>query len=132
MIYSLYTLVDITCSGVYYGPPSVQKDQQQNFNTVIQTIGLLGNMSYTTPPRRIPAHVFGMEREFCWHFSWTMDATDVFVKGDDPIGNLKTTFALVPFIKNLTETVEFERPAFVVDRNIIFMSYDPTIVQVNS
>jgi len=40
-IYTLYTLVDITPTGVTRGPDSLRRDQQRNWETVIQAIGLV-------------------------------------------------------------------------------------------
>ena len=48
MIYCLHTLVDITNTGVWRKEAGNEKlrDQQQNFNTVLQTIGLRANIEY--------------------------------------------------------------------------------------
>lgn len=120
MIYCLYTLVDITATGQYRGNQSLEKKQQQNFDTVLQTIGLSGNVYYTTPPKQIPATIFGNEQETCWYFEWRMEIDELFTVDGDPIAKLKDTFEYVPFITELTETVKLDTAFFKLGRNIIF------------
>jgi len=50
MIYCLYTLVDITATGHYKSRNDLERLQQQNFDTVMQTIGLAGNIYYERAP----------------------------------------------------------------------------------
>ena len=53
MEYKLYTLVDITHTGQYRNEPGRQKErwQEQNFNTVIQTLGIRSNLTYLAAKR---------------------------------------------------------------------------------
>jgi hypothetical protein len=118
MIYQLQTSVDITSTGIYHGSNSLEKNQQQNFNTVIQTIGLCGNIYYSHPPQLIESEYF--QNEKCWIFEWTMEIPDLFKVNDNHIALLPKIFQFVPFIPNLTESVEFTKPVFVPDENIIF------------
>lgn len=120
MNYSLYTLVDITRTGVYRSKSDLERLQQQNFDTVIGVISLSGNIYYEDPPKIISASIFGMPDESCWYFEWTMEIDGVFERQDDPIYKLKESFELVPYIPNLEETVKFERAVFILGRNIIF------------
>lgn len=120
MIYCLYTLVDITATGQYRGSQSLEKKQQQNFDTVLQTIGLSGNVYYKKPPATVPASIFGNEQQTCWYFEWTMEIEELFTKDGDPIAVLKDTFEYVPFIIGLTETAPLDPAFFKVGRNIIF------------
>jgi hypothetical protein len=52
MHYKLYTLVDITNTRQYQNSAENRqaRSQQQNFDTVIQTIGMRANVEYTKPP----------------------------------------------------------------------------------
>lgn len=120
MIYSLYTLVDITNTGVYRSRTDLERLQQQNFDTIIGVISLSGNIYYDQSPQKIKADIFGMSEEDCWYFEWRMELDGQFEKENDPIYKLKQGFEYVPYIPNLTETVKFERPIFVLGRNIIF------------
>lgn len=120
MIYSLYTLADITYTGQYRNRSDLERLQQQNFDTVLGVIGLSGNLSYEQIPQVITADIFGVPKERCWYFKWEMQSEQIFQVDDDPIARLKESFEFVPFITGLTETVRFERPIFVLGRNIIF------------
>jgi hypothetical protein len=120
MIYSLYTLVDITETRTYRSRSDLERLQQQNFDTVISVISLSGNVYYDDPPKKVLAGIFGMDNDQCWYFEWRMELEGLFEKNNDPIYKLKQSFEFVPYIPNLTESVRFERPIFVLGRNIIF------------
>lgn len=120
MIYSLYTLVDITATGQYRSRNDLERLQQQNFDTVIQTIGLAGNVYYEQPPVQQPAAIFGNEKQSCWYFEWTMEIAHLFEEDGDELARLKDLFEYVPIITNLTETAKFDRPMFKLGHNIIF------------
>ncbi len=94
MIYSLYTLVDITATGQYRSRNDLERLQQQNFDTVIQTIGLSGNVYYEKPPQIIPADIFGAGDQKCWHFEWHMEIEELFEKNGDQLYRLKDSFEL--------------------------------------
>lgn len=120
MIYSLYTLVDITETKQRHGGDTVARCQQQNFDTVLQTLGLCGNVYYTNSPEQVPADVFGDITKTAWKFEWEMEIEDLFTKDGNPIAVLKEIFEYVPIITNLTETVPIEKPMFRVGQNIVF------------
>ena len=120
MRYCLYTLVDITATGQYRSGDKLLRNQQQNFDTVLQTLGLKGNVYFDNKPVKIPANIFGNDAIECWYFEWTMEISELFVKDNDPIGELKDLFQYVPYIDNLTESVQFSPPSFSLGQNIIF------------
>lgn len=120
MLYCLYTLVDITATGHHRSGEKLERNQQQNFDTVTQTIQLSGNMYYDYKPSKIPADIFGRPDIDCWYFEWTMELEQLFEKDNDVIGRLKDSFEYVPFISNLTEQVNFDSAFFKLGQNIIF------------
>lgn len=120
MIYSLYTLVDITHTKQNHGAACIEKSQQQNFNTVLQTIGLSGNVYFTNDPVRVPATKFKIKDKECWYFEWKMEISELFTKDGDPIAILKENFEFVPFIAGLTEQVKLDPPYFKLNHNIVF------------
>ena len=120
MIYCLYTLVDITATGRYRSRSDLERLQQQNFDTVIQTIELAGNLMYEEPPKIMSAEMFGKPDQRCWYFEWRMEREQVLEHNGDEIGRLKELFEFVPIITNLTETAEFPKPVFSLGHNIIF------------
>ena len=120
MIYCLYTLVDITATYQYRSRNDLERLQQQNFDTIIQTIGLSSNIATYKDPTVIAADMFGVPSEKCWYFEWTTEREYVFEVNGDMVAKLKESFEYVPFIQNLSETVTFEQPMFRLGSNIVF------------
>ena len=120
MLYCLYTLADITATGQHHGGQKLERNQQQNFDTVMQTIQLSGNMYYDRKPEIVPATIFGNDNINCWYFEWRMEIPNLFQKEADPIAVLKELFQFVPYIGGLTEPVQFDPTVFRLGQNIIF------------
>ena len=100
--YNVETLVDITRTN----PSREDKDavrnaQQQNFNSLLQGIGLRSNIDWNNDPQRVE-----YESEARWLWQFDTDRPDVFVKGNDPVGLLKEDLEGVPILKNLTNTAK--------------------------
>lgn len=129
MIYQLYTTVDITETGVYHGNNDMKRNQQQNFDTVVQTIGLCGNVYYDSSPIIINSNKFPNKT---WFFEWRMELDDIFKKDTDHIAVLKELFQYVPFIPSLTETAKFDTPIFKIYGNIIFDYKKPYGLKINT
>lgn len=120
MQYCLYTLVDITETGQHHGGPALERNQQRNFDTVLQTIGLCGNVYYSASPEQLPADMFGMFDKTAWRFEWTMEIDELFTKNGDHVAVLKEIFQYVPVVTGLTETVDITPAMFKVGENIVF------------
>ena len=118
-LYTLYTLVDITPTGVVRGPDSLRRDQQRNWETVVQAIGLVAQPTSVTDPSYIQAEMEwakfgefyeGTHNVWVWRFS--VEHGDVFARGDNPVGRLEELFEQVPVICGLEETARFMLPIF--------------------
>lgn len=120
MIYTLYTLVDITETGQYRSRSDRERLQQQNFDSVIQTIGLAGNIESYKKPEVIDGSIFGNPNVRCWRFEWSMEREQVFEYNGDELYRLKELFEFVPVIVNLTESTQIDPAVFRLGRNIIF------------
>lgn len=120
MIYCLYTTVDITETRQRHGAESLEKHQQQNFDTVLQTIGLCGNVYYDKSPCVITGEVFGNKKLKVWKFEWKMEIAELFTKDNDHVAILKEIFQYVPIIAGLSETAKLNTPMFDVGKNILF------------
>lgn len=118
MTYTLYTLIDITETKIHHGPDRLAKCQQQNFETVLQTIGLCGNVYYSESPTVCIADRFSSAGKM-WVFQWEMEIDELFSEDNNPIGKLPKLFEFVPVILNLTET-DKTVPMFVPNQNILF------------
>ena len=113
MEYKLYTLVDITHTNQYRNEPGRQKErwQEQNFNTVLQTLGIRSNVSYkiNPTPLEIKGRVVGFDTDEIirvWRFDFYTERENVYETNSDPVGLLKADFVLIPYIAGLNEAME--------------------------
>jgi hypothetical protein len=127
MRYKIYTLVDITRTNQYRNETGMElaRHQQQNFDTVAQTIGMRANLSYVNPPKvkidkPCQYNLDGNELANIWIFEWEVDREDLFLHDDDPVGRLKEDFEFVPYISGLTETIKYDPAIFKPGVNISF------------
>ena len=124
MRFKLYTLVDITETGARRGEDPKQHRQQQNYLTVIQTIGLRVNPTYVKSPTviaDIPSK-FGLGTKFktkqnIWEYTF-----DIEYAGALDIETLVNDFDLIPIITDLNETATFD--------NAHFLTKDPAICNI--
>ena len=101
--YKIKTTVDITRSNPDRGDPDqVRQAQQNNFNTLIQAIGMRANIEWIHNPLRSMLESQGKIAYWLWEFE--VDQADVFLSNGDPVALLKQDLQGVPILKNLTET----------------------------
>ena len=130
MKYKLYTLVDITHTGQYRTEPGKEaaRWKEQNFNTVLQILGIRSNVSYYTNPMitEVSGNLVGFDTKNIirvWRFDFETERELMYHKDDDPVGFLKDDFALVPYISGLDELMEQKYAVFVTEgpgKNIVF------------
>lgn len=130
MEYVLHTLVDITATGQYRSDQSntLSRNQQQNFDTVTQTIGMRANLIFDRKP--VVVETIGLKYSFptdklvkVWTFHWSTEQQDIFNRDGDPVGLLKQDFQYVTYIQGLTESTQSSKPIFMTIGpmlNIIF------------
>jgi hypothetical protein len=130
MEYVLQTLVDITATGKYRSDQAdpLSRHQQQNFDTVTQTIGMRANLMFDRKP--VLAEKLGRDTGFdiaevvkIWTFNWSTEQTGIFEKNGDLVGLLKDDFQYVTYIQGLSESKQFNKPIFITAgpmTNIIF------------
>ena len=120
--YTGYTLVDITATGVtrYRTNQEFERNQQRNWETVLQTLGL------RTQPLAIHGPVvtesnlndgweFGESyqgRHKIWIWTFGVEHEDVYGSGDDPLNMLLKDFEQVPIVCGLDESARFMLPIF--------------------
>lgn len=115
--YKIKTTVDITRSNPDRGDPDqVRQAQQNNFNTLIQAIGMRANIEWIHNPLRSMLESQGKIAYWLWEFE--VDQADVFLSNGDPVALLKQDLQGVPILKNLTETETFSKACFIPDKNI--------------
>lgn len=130
MDYKLYTLVDITHTGQYRNELGKEnfRYKEQNFNTVLQTLGLRSNIWYAHGPiiMDVRGSIVGFATEDIirvWRFDWRTESENLYLKDGDPTGFLREDFHLVPYIQGLDERMEQHYAVFVTDEhnsNIVF------------
>ena len=130
MRFIICTLIDITETGCRRGEDPTQYRQQQNFLTVMQTIGLRVNPTYVTPPetiKEIPSKLgLGTSyktKQTVWKYTFDVD-----YEGALDVQTLENDFDLIPVIGGLNETVVLDMPQFITKNtnktNIIFILSD--------
>jgi len=128
MEYKLYTLVDIT--HVKQARTDEDRWKEQNFNTVLQTLGIRSNIFYTQSPVMIEVkgRIVGFDTDDIirvWRFDFGTDKDDVYSSESDTVGLLKTDFHLVPYISGLDEMMDQQYAVFNTEdpgKNISFFA----------
>lgn len=116
------TLVDITNTRVNRPNQGTQLayDQNRNFITLMQCIELRSIVSYDNPPivEEVDVKGLGFGTEYkgkhrVWTFKIIPDRTGVYIGPDGgEVSGLVDDIDAVPFIKNLTETINIDRAIF--------------------
>jgi hypothetical protein len=133
--YTCATLVDITATGVirHSADNESGRDQQRNWETVLQCIGLKAQPQLIDGPyvkefeideSTVFGEMFHGTKQKVWFFDFGAEAADVFLLDKDPVGHLDKIFEQVPIICGLTETARFILPIFYpygAIKNIYFM-----------
>lgn len=114
MDYKLYTLVDITHTGQHRAEAGKEADRwrEQNFQTILQTLGIRANISYYSKPEvfEIAGRRVGFDTDEIirvWRFDFSTERELLYQdEQGDPVGYLKEDFHLVPYINGLDELME--------------------------
>jgi hypothetical protein len=128
------TLVDITATGITRGD-SKERNQQRNWETVLQVLGLKTQPIILLQPEKIERLViddFWIEENYfgefyknatcIWGFKFTSESDDIYT-----LDNLYEDFEQVPVVSGLDETARFMLPIFHsygVLKNIHFFPAD--------
>lgn len=135
--YTLITLVDITPTGVTHGQ-GLTRDQQRNWETVLQTIGLRAQPLDIQGPVMIEGDLKmlefgeiyqGMHR--VWVMNFSVEHADVWHENNDEVSGLKRDFEQIPVMTNLTETARFLLPIFYPHGSIKNIYFKPTAFDLN-
>ena len=124
MHYKLYTLVDITNTGQHRPEPGKEelRWREQNFQTVIQTLGMRANITYNTKPvfTEVNGRLIGFDTDEVirvWRFDFETERDYLFEVDSDPVGFLKEDFHLVPYISGLDELLDQNYAVFTTTGN---------------
>ena len=131
-----FSLVDITATGVTRGDSdSIERNQQRNWETVLQCIGLRTQPLHIQPPVTIDFHLdraefgdFYTGEQTVWAWAWAVESTGIYDLPNSPMGGLLKDFEQVPIVTGLTETARFMLPIFYpygAIKNIYFKQVNP-------
>jgi hypothetical protein len=119
MEYKLYTLVDITHTGQHRAEPGLEnlRWKEQNFQTVMQVLGIRANISYKHAPvvTEVKGKLVGFDTDEIirvWRFDFYTEREFLYENNKDPVGYLKEDFHLVPYISGLDEAMEQKYAVF--------------------
>ena len=133
MEYKLYTLVDITHTGQHRSELGKEnlRWKEQNFQTVIQTLGIRANITYTMGPSvtEVKGRLVGFDTDDIirvWRFDFYTERDFVYEDSNkNPIGHLIEDFMMVPYIAGLDERMEQRYAVFNTEdpgKNIVFFA----------
>jgi hypothetical protein len=126
--FSLYTLVDITETGMLHNE-GTERDQQRNYQTVVQTIGIYTqpvSVQQSTQECDLSSLNFGADYKGIhrvWLMRFSIDYNGIFENQKGRTGILVDAFNEVPIIVGLLETARFILPCFFATgplKNIYF------------
>jgi hypothetical protein len=121
-IIKISTLIDITNSRSRRTNSSDNKEsnQQKNWQTLLQCIGLRCNITYENDPSNDLVDLknlsFGSKfkgKQRVWTFVFRPDRSDSYKLDDNRVGLLINDLNLVPVIQNLDETINISKSAFI-------------------
>lgn len=120
--FRIYTLVDITRTQVFkeWIDP-LKKRQQDNFNTLHQTLEMRGNVYFDEDPI-VEELEWNGNRYKTWIWEVYTEQDDIFLFDDDIAGLMKKDIDFVPFNDGCEETVKFKNRFFSIsgkDKNIV-------------
>jgi len=116
-----YSLVDITATGVIRvsNPESIERDQQRNWETVLQCMGLrtqpqgiLEPVPIITALEQLEFGNFYQGEQKVWVWHWRVEPDAIYDLPNKPLGGLMQDFEQVPIISGLEETARFILPIF--------------------
>jgi len=123
--YTGFTLVDITATGVTRGGDSQKRSQQSNWETLLQTIGLISQPMDIREPTKLEASLDYLEfgeiyqgSHTVWAWNFRVEHADVFADADGQLGRLNKYFDQVPVVCGLDETARFMLPIFFTSGSI--------------
>jgi len=130
MEYKLYTLVDITHTGQHRAEPGKEalRWKEQNFQTVLQTLGIRSNVVFVNGPvsTEVSGRIVGFDTDEIirvWRFDFSTEREFVYDVGDDPVALMREDFQLVPYISGLDEVMTQKYAVFNTEdpgKNITF------------
>ena len=152
--FRVHTLVDITDNGTLHKPfpfktpggevvhdkesLSIARNQNNNFNTMLQLLQIRGNITWEAPPVQLNDPIANMKfgtayegKQNTWHFSFLVEQTEVYGDPQDPTANLTSDFDLVPILNFCKETATFPTSTFITQNPQTINTYFSYAGEIN-
>lgn len=133
-----YSLVDITATGVTRSTDddAIDRNQQRNWETIIQCIGLRTQPHLIQDPVMSTFADIGIAEfgdfyqgtQNVWAWSWAVEQDGIYDLNNISLAGLQQDFEQVPIVTGLTETARFMLPIFYpygTIKNIYFKQVFP-------
>ena len=128
-----YTLVDITQTNVLSSTDSKQRNQQRNWETLVQVLGLRAQLLTLSSPQMLDLDITGSKfgsnytgHHYVWTFKFGTEQDGVYSDSKSIFGTLENDFVNVPIITGLNERTILTTRTFVVSgpaTNIYFEQF---------
>lgn len=127
-VIELKTLIDITNTDIRRSTQGKEQEHNQykNWTTLNQCIGIRGIITYDSNPVVEELDIknlnFGKEykgKHKVWTWRFYPDRPGVFRTDNNELGLLIEDLNQIPIIKNLTETINIDRPVFELTNNFL-------------
>ena len=136
-VFQGFSLVDITATGIIRGnDDSQERNQQRNWETVLQCIGLRTQPHHIQDPVNADIEIDRLEfGDFysgvhkVWLWQWAVEGSGIYDTPGKELGGLHQDFEQVPVITGLNETARFMLPIFYpygTIKNIYFKQIIPS------
>ena len=109
---------------------AIARNQNSNFNTMLQLFQMRGNITWERPPiresRTIGNTKFGTAyegKQNVWHFQFFTEQTEVYGDPQDPTSQLINDFHLVPILNFCKETAAFPTATFITQDSRTINTY---------
>ena len=109
---------------------AVARNQNSNFNTMLQLFQMRGNITWERPPirenRSIGNTKFGTAyegKQNVWHFQFFTEQLEVYGDPQDPTSQLINDFHLVPILNFCKETAAFPTATFITQDSRTINTY---------
>ena len=116
----------------------IAKNQNNNFNTMLQLLQMRGNITWEAPPVQLNDPIANMKfgsayegKQNTWHFSFLVEQTEVYGDPQDPTANLITDFDLVPILNFCKETATFPTSTFITQNPQTINTYFSYAGEIN-
>ena len=110
---------------------AVARNQNSNFNTMLQLFQMRGNITWEHPPLKMNENIINMKfgsayegKQNSWHFTFYTEQEEVYGNlATNNVGQLIEDFDLVPILSFAKETATFPSNTFITENERTLNTY---------